>query len=177
MPYASAKGLQVWAGPIDTPLLTLATVTALQISSTYQSIQTGILVKRFRLNATVRGLTIGEGPFAIFLYSGNATVGELQTAYLAGNTAGPMDVTQSQTMDTAWTIWKNSEVMGVITGDGTTVQFNADISLGKGIPALAAPDAGIGGVSLAIINLDDASLTTGAEVQGLYQLWGVWLND
>ncbi len=162
---------------VDTALSTLSTTTALLMNSSYSNLQNAFLVKKVVYNLYLTGVTAGEGPFAIFLGNGNATATEITNGFIAGNTVGPKDVTQSLLQDQAWLVWRNSTMHGTPIHDSTIVTFQGEKSLGKGIPAQSDP-SGIGaGVSLSIINLFDGSLTTGAILKGSYHLWGVWLED
>ncbi len=158
---------------------TLGAQTALLLSSSLSSSLThSFLAKRWRGTIQVDSLDDTEGPLAIGLARGDATVAEIAAAFTEANTAGPTDTSQTLTEDEVWTIVQNSVVyleqgnFEQETGTGKT-NWHArwDISLKKGFPFNESQ-----GWVIFIINLDSGALTTGSAAKGHSQVWGVWLN-
>ncbi len=165
------------ADTVDHTIGALAMLTAALVSTSYTSLQNAFLVKKVKINLTARNLTIPEGPCIVGLCAGNATSAEVVASVLAANLAGPADVTQSLLADQAWVVWRNTITPGKVVGDGTQMEFQAEISLGKGIPALEALDGTSGGLSVFLMNMAGTDFTTGGTLEGYLEYWGVWLND
>ncbi len=179
--HAGRSGLIVQNEQISSTLGTLASKTALSLSSVLSStLANSFLMKRWRGTVFVDSVDDTEGPFVIGLARGNATVAEIAIAFTEANTVGRTDVTQVLTEDSAWTIHQNSVVMlkpdGAAQGTGTNkVNWIAtfDISFGrKGIPWSESE-----GWQVFFINLSNGAMTTGAGIDGWTQAWGVWLRD
>ncbi len=153
-------------------LSTLAARTSLNIMSTFGAITNAFLVKRVRYFLMLHSVTTDEGPFIVGLAHGNATAAEMTAALTEANTTGPEDLTQTLTEDNAWVIWWNTVERLLPPDSGgehhSSGQWHA---LGKGMPALEAV-----GAQAFIANLDGTALTTGAEIQGMIQMQGVWLR-
>ncbi len=159
--------------PVDNVALgTLAARTSLILETVLVSILSPFLVKRVRYFVKLHSVTTDEGPFIVGLAAGNATVGEITVALNEANSSGPEDISQSLTEDNAWVIWWNTvEKLLPVDSGGEAESAGEWHSLGKGMPALEAA-----GVKMFVANLDGTALTTGAEIQGFYQLQGVWLR-
>lgn len=176
MPAMTSKGLQSLTQTIsNVPLSTLASLTALTLSSTLDGLTTTFLLKRVRYMLQLEGVTADEGPLVIGLANGDASAGEIGSAMVVTNTVGPSDVTQQLTQDQAWIVLQDS-LESLRMHDGVGVRGDTSFqwhSVGKnGIPMKEGS-----GIKLFIFNADASALTTGVLVKGLVQYQGVWLND
>jgi len=155
-------------------LATLAARTALQLSAAFTTLNNSFLVKRIRYFLKLHSVAVDEGPFLIGMAHGDASISELTAALTANNAIGPDDVTEVLTEDQPWIIYQQSVVMPVPSDSGGEYLTSGSwINMpGRGIPALEGS-----GWQIFIANLDGTALTTGAEIQGMVQTQGVWLND
>ncbi len=161
---------------------TLAAKTALILNSEFTAITATFLMKRVRYLLQIKGLTSADnGPLVVGVANGNASVAEIGTAMIEKNTAGPADLTQSLTQDSAFgAVYQNSIVAfssePVVAA--TNYQSNPEtmnwIQVGgkNGIPA---PEGA--GFQLFIYNTGNGPMATGATVEGIAHLQGVWLRD
>ncbi len=157
----------------DVDLVTLAARTAVAINSQFTSITATFLVNRIKYILQATTIDATDGPLAVVIAKGGATVAEVNAAFTEHNTNGPDDITQALTEDEAWTVWQKSLRMFRKNGTNTHAEVSADFKLpGRGIPALE--DQGLG---IFAVNLGNNALSTGVLVSGLVQLWGVWLRD
>ncbi len=176
MPHGHALVQQTLA--VDTVALsTLGSRAAIIINSTLGTgILQSFLVKRVKYLLTLIGKTIvDDGPIAILLNKGDATAAEVGLAMTEINTAGMMDTTQVLTQDNAWTVFQNTVKAFVPRGDGTAAVLDTGwFSIGgkNGIPIQEGQ-----GISAHAFNCGSGALTTGASVNGLILLQGVWLRD
>ncbi len=158
-----------------TPILTLASLTALIINQIWTSPEASFLMKRYRMQLLVTGLTIGDdGPLLVMLAHGNATIAEVATAMQEINAQGPTDITETLTQDNAWAVYQNTVQQCIKKGDGTEAQVDSgwvDFGGRRGIPNLEEA-----GVHAHIYNAGGAPIATGASISGLITIQGVWLR-
>ncbi len=170
------NSLVVQAGSFTgTALGTLAARTALALNTVFNALTATFLGKRWRGTALIIGVDESDGPFSLLIAPGNATVAEVTSAMIENNTGGPDDVTQSLTEDTSFVVVRNAVVDMVPVGDAAPTKWFAkwDMRLGsKGIPF---PEGS--GFSVYIFNRDTQALETGSSIQGMFEVWGVWLRD
>ncbi len=178
MPYAQS-GLQF--APIrmnSDAIAALAADTALILNTSFSTgLTQSFLVKQLQYNFQAAGLTAGDS-FVIGLANGTATIGEIEDA-LRLLVNDPDDASSpgiAAQKNIIW--WETLMVVGVpgaFTGSaGVSESHNETISIGggKGIPAKEGT-----GVSIFVYNAQTIAITTGAVVDGLITLKGVWLND
>ncbi len=159
----------------NTALGALATEAFIQVDGgTFNAIQQGFLMKKWRGSARITGVTADQGPFALCIGNGNATAAENQEGIRENNTSGQADVTQMLQQDTAWTLYQKSMVyFKPEGGPGATSWFATwDISFGKGFPFQEGAGWNVG-----VLNLDSSTLSSGAVINGVYTCYGVWLRD
>ncbi len=160
----------------DVALGTLGSRTAIALNATMGSLTQGFLLKRYRYLLQIAGKTVGDdGPIVVLMNKGDATLAEINSAMIENNTAGMDDTTQVLTQDEAWTVYQNTVNAFVLTGDGTEGTMVSEWKPfgGKnGIPALEGQ-----GFAVHAFNCGSGALTTGATVNGLVQVQGVWLRD
>ncbi len=164
---------------VDTVALgTLGARTAIVLSSVFNAITASFLMMRVRYLLKIAASTLGDdGPILIGLAKGNATLAEIGSAMIENNTSGPDDVTQSLTEDTAFTVYQNTIVSMIgesTVEDGHPATKSGWIRVGgrKGIPATEGS-----GWQLFAFNSGSSALTTGAVINGLAHVQGVWLRD
>ncbi len=156
----------------------LAARTAIFLNTDFTGITATFLMIRVRyLLQTVSRPANSPGPVVIGIAPGNATLVEIQSAMIENNTAGPADVTQSLTEDTAFTVYQNTVVLMSLDGSATelTPASGSDwIPVGgkKGIPAQEGS-----GWTLFAYNAGSVALATNAIMDGLAHIQGVWLRD
>ncbi len=155
---------------------TLAGRTALNLNTGFVNPESSFLIKRYRYLLQLVGRTINDdGPIAVTLNHGNASITEIAQAITEINSVGPADVSQTNTEDNSWNIYQNTMKAFTPRGDGTEgVLMTEWRSPGgkNGIPALESS-----GVAVTAINLGSGALTTGSSINGIVQLQGVWLRD
>ncbi len=155
-------------------LATLAARTALQLSAAFTTLLDSFLIKRVRYFLKLHSVAVDEGPFLVGMAKGDATIAEITTALLANNAIGKEDVSEMLTQDEPWVIYQQSVVMLIPSDSGGEYLSDGKWNNmpGRGLPAVSGS-----GWQLFIANLDGTALTTGAEIQGMVQTQGVWLND
>ncbi len=155
---------------------TLAGRTALNLNNGFINPESSFLIKRYRYLLQLVGRTItDDGPVAVVLNHGNASITEIGNAITEINSVGPADVSQVQTEDNAWAIYQNTLTAFTLRGDGTEGLLMTEWQSpgGKnGIPALESS-----GVAVSVVNLRSGALATGSSINGIVQLQGVWLRD
>ena len=154
---------------------TLGSLTALSLGTAFTAIKNAFLMKRIRWFVKVHSIAVDEGGLLVCIARGDATVGEVAAALTEGNTVGPSDTTQTLAQDNAWVVVPGSvELLTPSDSGGEYHSSGKWLSLTRkaGIPF--AEDAGW---QMFIFNLDGTALTTGGEVQGLFQGQGMWLRD
>ncbi len=158
----------------DVALGTLGSRAALTLSSVMStSIKNTFLVKKIKYFLHVNGLTNGQGDnILVVINKGDATAAEVAQALTELNTVGPEDTTQMRTQDNAWNVWQNTIRALSSRGSADNAYLSEEISLGKGMPAISEQ-----GIAVHAFNNDGSALDTGAVVNGLIQLYGVWLRD
>ncbi len=172
-------GIQSLPDLVTTNLATLASLTALQLSDDYAgtNLKKDLLVKRIR---TQIGIKILEADETILLgfCRGDMTIAEIATA-LGNFLADPESFQQWDNFVIASGIyWQTLRLFVGNAVSGTPVAridtWNADIQIGggKGIPMEAGA-----GIQFFAFNPSGGPLTTGSQVQGLYELIGVFLED
>ncbi len=159
-------------------LLTLAQQASLSIDSSFGSISATFLAKRVRYFLKLTTLNSVNGPMIVGLGHGNATATEAALALSVAWTTGPSNLTQANQQDDAWNQVQNSIEMLRWAGDftaGTNSNFMTSgewHSLGKGIPFAEGA-----GWQCWLTNLSGEAIITGATIEGLIQVQGVWLRD
>ncbi len=173
------RGLVQQAMLVDSVALsTLAARTAIALNTTFNAITATFLMKRVRYLLKIAGSTLGDdGPILVGVAKGDASIAEIGSAMIENNTAGPDDVTQSLTEDTSFTVYQNSVVSMIgesTVEDGHPATKSRWISVGgrNGIPAREGS-----GWQLFAFNAGSSALTSGAVVNGLSHIQGVWLRD
>ncbi len=161
---------------IDTIALdTLGSRAALILNSTLNGITRSFLVKRVKYLLTLIGKTINDdGPICVLLNRGDATAAEVGLAMTEINTAGPSDTTQVLTQDNAWIVYQNTVMAFIPRGDGTAAVLDSGwFSIGgkNGIPIVEGT-----GLSVHAFNAGSGALATGASINGIVLLQGVWLR-
>jgi len=158
----------------DAALSTLAARAALSINSTFAtSIKNSFLVKRIKYLLHLTGATTGQASSIVCaLCPGDVTAAEFALALTEINTVGPEDTTQERTADNAWNIWQKTLRGFEDSSDPTVAVLFEEISMGKGMVARSEQ-----GVACQVVNNDGTALDTGIVINGLIQLWGVWLRD
>ncbi len=155
-------------------LATLAARTALQLSAAFTTLTTSFLIKRVRYFLKLHSVAVDEGPFLVGLARGNAIISEITAALTANNAIGKADITEVLTEDQPWVIYQ--ETVRMLTPSDSGGEYLSDGRWnnmpGRGLPAVEGS-----GWQVFIANLDGTALTTGAEIQGMVQTQGVWLND
>ncbi len=175
MPHRDIGHLTVQNIPVnDLSLATLASRTAKLLSSSFSTtIKNTFLVKKIKYFLHASALTQGEQDnLLVMIAKGDASTAEVAAALTEINTVGPEDTTQARTADNAWNIWQNTVRAMESRGSATEAQLVAEISLGKGMPAISEQ-----GVAVYLFNNDAVGLAGTPLVNGLVQLWGVWLRD
>jgi len=164
---------------VDTVALgTLAARTAIALNTVFNAITATFLMKRIRYLLKIAGSTLGDdGPILVGVAKGNATIAKIGSAMIENNTAGPDDVTQSLTEDTSFVVYQNTvtSLIGESTvEDGHPATKSGWVSFGgkRGIPAQEGS-----GWQLFAFNSGSSALTTGAVINGLSHIQGVWLRD
>ncbi len=158
----------------DEALGTLAARTALSIGASFTTaLQRSFLMKHWKGSILIKGVTAGEGPFAIALGPGGASAAEATQAINEGNTVGPSDITQLRTQDNALNIFQKTLLyLKPVGGPAPTEWYLTwDMSLGRGFPGLEGQ-----GWTTWVFNLDGSALITGAVANGTSQIQGVWLQ-
>ncbi len=169
------KDLKIQNIPVsDLALSTLAAKAAVLLASTFStSLKANFLIKKIRYNLMIEGLTAGEGPLAVVLAPGDATATEVAAALTEINTVGPEDTTQVATEDNAWVFASQNTYMAFRpSGTANEMHCIGEPDIGRGFAAIQEQ-----GVAVFLVNHDGTVLTTGANVNGLVQLYGVWLRD
>ncbi len=155
---------------------TLAAKTAISLNSVMANITHPFLMLEARYILQLTGRTINDdGPIAVLLANGDASIGEVATGMQEQNTAGPSDISQMLTQDNAGVIYQSTVKAFIPRGDGTEGILDTGwfrIGGRKGIPAME--DAGW---TLHAFNCGNGALTTGSVVNGQAWVRGVWLND
>ncbi len=175
MAHKTINHLQVQNIPVnDLALSTLASRAALLLASTFgTTLKNTFLVKKVKFFLHLVGAANGEAEnILIGIAKGDATAAEMAAALNEINTVGPEDTTQVLTSDNVWTIWQNSVQQMKSDGTGVNAGVEKEITLGKGMPAISEQ-----GIQIFAYNNDGTLLTTGGVINGLVQLWGVWLRD
>ncbi len=151
----------------------LAADTALVLNSTFGSgLTQSFLIKQVLMMFAINGLTADESVI-MGLANGSATVTEILAA-LTQNITNPDDASSPPVAAQRIIIlWETLRVFTGVGGGGKAT-INEKISLGggKGIPVKEAT-----GMAIFAYNPSTGALTTGAVVNGLITLRGVWLND
>ena len=167
--------LQIQNIPVNNiALSTLGARAALLLASTFStSIKNSFLVKKVKMMLHLTGATTGAASaILVALGSGDITVTEFAAALTEINTVGPEDTTQIRTSDNVWNIWQKTLSMFADSSDPTVAVIDKEYSLGKGMVARSEQ-----GILAMAFNNDGSALDTGIVVNGLIQLWGVWLRD
>ncbi len=172
-------GIQSLPDLVNTNLGAFASLTALQLSDDYAgtNLKRDLLVKRIRTQLTVKVMEADEAVLLGFC-RGDMTVAEIATA-LGTFLADPDSFQQWDNFVIASGIyWQTLHILGGNAVSGTPVAgleyWNDDIQIGggKGIPMEAGA-----GIQLFAFNQSGGAITTGPQVQGLYELVGVFLED
>ncbi len=158
----------------DLALSTLAARAAVLLDSAFStSLKNTFLVKKVKYFLHLSGATAGQAANILAcLNKGDATATEVAQAITELNNVGPEDTTQSLDQDRPWTIWQNTLKGFTPRGTASEAVLIEEISLGKGMPAISGQ-----GISISAFNNDGTALDTGIVVNGMVQLWGVWLRD
>ncbi len=158
---------------VNVALGTLSPGARLAISTAFQGITQGFLMKKIRYMLFLEGITSSEGPFAVCLSPGDASDAEVANAISAVWTTDEHDTTARLSQENQWNIIQSSlKMLQPQRTAGEDAWIIEDVSLGKGIPF--GEDTGW---TPNILNLDPSALTTGASLKGLIQFYGVWLKD
>ncbi len=172
-------GVQTLPDIFATNLSTLASLTALQISDDYAgtNLKKDFLLKTLRCSYMSKVMEADETVLVGFA-RGDMTVAEIATA-LGNFLADPESFQQWDNFVIALGIfWQTIRIVSGNAVSGTPVAamkgINEDIQIGggKGIPLEAGA-----GIQMFVFNPSGGALTTGAQVQGLYSLVGVFLKD
>ncbi len=155
---------------------TLGARIAINLDASFTGIESSFLMKRVRYLLQLVGRTIADdGPIAVLINHGNASLGEIAAAMQMDNVIGPSDATQSLTEDDAWMVYQNTVKTFQLSGDGTEGVIDSgwmDFGGRNGIPAQEN-----GGFAAHAFNCGSGALTTGSSINGLIQIQGVWLRD
>ncbi len=163
---------------VDTVALgTLAARAALIINTQFSAPTNSFLLKRGRYFLQLTGRsTADDGPILVGMAHGDANVSEIASAMVERNVNGPDDITSMLDQDSAWAVYQNSLKPFIIRGDQTYAQVEISdwFQPGgqKGIPLIEGS-----GMVLFVFNSGSGALTTGATVNGLTMVQGVWLRD
>ncbi len=161
----------------DVALSTLAARAAISINSTFNAPDQSFLVKKVKYFLQMTLMPNGEdGHVLVVLNNGDATAIEVAAAFTEINTSGEDDTTQTLTQDNVWSVWQRTArkfwTRSVTASGDQAAQLYADISLGKGMVIQEGQ-----GIAAHAVNLNNNVLATNSVIQGLIQLWGVWLRD
>ncbi len=158
---------------INSALGTLSPGARLNLSTAFQGITQGFLMKKIRLFLFIEGITSSEGPFAFALSAGDVSDAEAANALTTAWTTDEHDTTAKLSQVNQWNILQSSlKMFQPQRTAGEDAWLIEDISLGKGIPF--GEDTGW---TPNLFNLDPSALITGASIKGLIQFYGVWLKD
>ncbi len=170
-------GIQTLPDLFATNLLTLAGLTALQITDDYATgLKKDFLLKKIRVACGTKLLAIDDEVILGFC-RGDMTVAEIASA-LGNFLADPEKFSTWDEFVVASGIYWQTVRFFMGRGDGTAggdqAQWNEEIQIGggKGIPIEAGA-----GIQMFAFNPSGGALTTGAQVLGLYSLVGVFLVD
>ncbi len=157
-------------------LSTLGGRTALALNTQLTAPESSFLMKRYRylLQLTGRSLT-DDGPIAVCMNKGDASLAEINLAFVDNNPTGPSDNTETLGEDQIWSVYQNTVDVFQYAGDGTEGVLNTEWkSFGgkNGIPAVENQ-----GVAVHAFNCGSGALTTGVVINGIVQVQGVWLRD
>ncbi len=162
--------------PIDAVALgTLGGRAASVLDSTMINITSPFLIKQVRYLLQLTGRTVGDdGPTAILICRGDATMAEVASAMQELNSGGPEDTTQTLTQDVIYTVYMNSVKIFQFSGLGTESMMSGDWFSPGGKNGMPVPEDT--GFQAVVFNCGSGSLTTGSTVNGLIQVRGVWLR-
>ncbi len=130
---------------------------------------------RYRYMLQLSARTVPDnGPIAVIIARGDATLAEIQSSLQESNTVGPKDLTQMLTQDQKWASYGTTLMQMRPSGNGTEAFIDSGWRNfgGKGIPALEDT-----GFQVVAWNSGSAALTTGSSIDGSVWVEGVWLND
>ncbi len=155
--------------PSVTSLGILASGTALLISTSADTEMTaGFLVKQVQINAGVHDLDPTDS-LVVGYAQGDASIGEISVA-LTTVATNPFDVGEASLVTKKQIIFW--ETLQYLSSAENTINGMFKIGGGKGIPL--GEDNGI---VLFAFNAGPAAFTTGATINGLWTLKGVWLGS
>lgn len=175
MAHKTIEHLTVQNIPVnDLALSTLGSRLSLLLASTFgTTIKNTFLVKKIKYFLTLAGATAGQATnLLVMLAPGDVTAAEAAAALTEINTVGPQDITQVRTSDNIWNISQNTVRQFQPGGTAAEAILNDEIPTGKGIPARRNV-----GLQVFVFNADGTALDTGIVINGLVQLWGVWLRE
>ncbi len=158
---------------ISVSLGTLSPGARLALSTAFQGITQGFLMKKVKVFLFIEGITSSEGPFAFALSPGDVSDAEAANALTAATTTDAHDTSARLSQENQWNIIQSTlKMFQPQRTAGEDAWIMEEISLGKGIPF--GEDTGW---TPNLFNLDPSALTTGASVKGIIQFYGIWLND
>lgn len=170
------KGIQIIPVIItDAAIGAIATLVGVQLSSAWQAITRGFLVKKVKIALGVTGLATNES----VIIGINANDGGIAGGYAAGLIASLLDPEATEayltTQELVKTNWHETGTLlhNIASGAGN-LQIDKMISIGggKGIPCPAGA-----GPEVHAFNPTGDTLTTGGLVNGIVTFYGVWLED
>ncbi len=173
------SGVQTLPNLLTTSLGALASLTALIIETDYAegNLKRDFLLKRIRAQVAIKILEADEQVLIGFC-RGDMTIAEIATA-LGNNLPDPDDFQLWDNFVIASGIyWQTLKIFTGNAVSGTPVarmmDWNDDIKIGggKGIPLQADK-----GIQMFAFNSSGGALTTGSQLQGFYELVGVFLED
>lgn len=146
--------------------------TALVLNSTFGSgLTQSFLIKQVLYKLGVVALTVDE-TVIIGLANGSATVAEIVAA-LTANITNPDDASSPAVAAARQMVfWETLRTIVGGASKRSTIDESISLGGGKGIPVKEAT-----GLAIFAYNPSTGALTTGALVDGLVVLRGVWLND
>ncbi len=161
---------------VDTVALgTLASRTAIFLNTVQNGITAAFLMLRIRYFLQMIGKTVlDDGPIIVGIARGDATLTEIANAILEANAAGPNDTTQTLQEDEAWVVFQNTLTPLIMSGNGTFGQPMSEWIKFAPRGLVAREDSGW---NMFAFNTGSGTLETGASINGIAQIQGVWLRD